>query len=81
MKTMMKPTHIKLWLPILNANRKPANGVAPILALFPANDTGQCLTDQIMSADKSRLKSKITVLTENDMASIEAAIKSFLGLL
>jgi len=56
--------------------------VYPGEAIVTVNDNkNKAMTDQIMSADKSRLKSKITVLTENDMASIEAAIKSFLGLL
>jgi mRNA-degrading endonuclease toxin of MazEF toxin-antitoxin module len=32
------------------------------------------------SLDKSRLKSKIAELSENDMASIEAAMKRFLNL-
>jgi len=34
-----------------------------------------------MSADKSRLKSKIDVLSENDMLSIENAMKRFFALL
>jgi len=40
----------------------------------------KAMTDQIMSADKSRLKNKITMLTEDDMASVEAAIKRFLDI-
>ena len=38
------------------------------------------MTDQIMSADKSRLKNKIAVLSESDMTSVEAAMKLFLVL-
>jgi len=34
-------------------------------------------SDQIMSADKSRLKSKIAELSETDMLSVEAAMKRF----
>jgi mRNA interferase MazF len=40
----------------------------------------KAMTDQIMSADKSRLKKKITVLAENDMASVDIAMKRFLNL-
>jgi mRNA interferase MazF len=40
----------------------------------------KAMTDQIMSADKSRLKNKIVVLSDDDMVSLEAAIKSFLAL-
>jgi len=40
----------------------------------------KAMADQIMSADKSRLKSKIAVLSESDMASLEIAIKRFLNL-
>ena len=35
------------------------------------------MTDQIMSADKSRLKNKIAVLSENDIISVEMAMKRF----
>jgi len=38
------------------------------------------MTDQIMSADKSRLKDKIAELSDDDMVSLEAAIKNFLAL-
>jgi mRNA-degrading endonuclease toxin of MazEF toxin-antitoxin module len=38
------------------------------------------MTDQIMSADKSRLKNKIAELSNNDMASLEIAMKRFLVL-
>jgi mRNA interferase MazF len=37
----------------------------------------KAMTDQIMSADKSRLKNKIAVLSESDMVSIEATMKRF----
>jgi len=40
----------------------------------------KAMTDQIMSADKSRLKNKIAVLSNNDMLTIEAAMKQFLSL-
>jgi len=35
------------------------------------------MADQIMSADKSRLKNKIAVLSDGDMISIEMAMKHF----
>ena len=41
----------------------------------------KAMTDQIMSADKSRLKNKIGELTDNDMSSLETAMKTFLNLL
>jgi len=40
----------------------------------------KAMTDQIMSADKSRLKNKIAMLSDNDMVSIENAMKHFLDL-
>jgi mRNA interferase MazF len=40
----------------------------------------KAMTDQIMSADKSRLKSKIADLSDSDMVSIEAAMKHFFNL-
>jgi mRNA interferase MazF len=40
----------------------------------------KAMTDQIMSADKSRLKNKISELSDADMVSIEIAMKRFLNL-
>jgi mRNA interferase MazF len=40
----------------------------------------KAMTDQIMSADKSRLKNKITDLSDDDMASISVAMKRFFKL-
>jgi len=40
----------------------------------------KAMTDQIMSADKSRLKNKIAMLSDTDMISLEAAMKRFLEL-
>jgi len=40
----------------------------------------KAMTDQIMSADKSRLRNKIAVLTDDDMVSLEIAMKKFLDL-
>jgi mRNA interferase MazF len=37
----------------------------------------KAMTDQIMSADKSRLKNKIAELSYNDMVSLETAMKRF----
>jgi len=44
------------------------------------NKKNKAMTDQIMSADKSRLKSKITELSDSDIISIESAMKSFFNL-
>jgi mRNA interferase MazF len=41
----------------------------------------KAMADQIMSADKSRLKSKITELSNNDMISLETAMKRFLNIM
>ncbi len=40
----------------------------------------KAMTDQIMSADKSRLKNKITELSDKDITSLETAMKRFLDL-
>jgi mRNA interferase MazF len=40
----------------------------------------KAMSDQIMSADKSRLKNKIGVLSDADMLSLENALKEFLNL-
>ena len=45
-----------------------------------SGNKSKAMTDQIMSADKSRLKSKIAELSEEDMTSLEAAIKRFLDI-
>jgi mRNA-degrading endonuclease toxin of MazEF toxin-antitoxin module len=39
------------------------------------------MSDQIMSADKSRLKNKVGALAKDDMLSLEAAMKRFFELL
>jgi len=44
------------------------------------NQDNKAMTDQIMSADKSRLKNKISQLSDKDMASIEIAMKRFFNL-
>jgi len=44
-------------------------------------EKSKAMTDQIMSADKSRLKNKIGELLKNDMVSLETAMKLFLNLL
>jgi mRNA interferase MazF len=44
------------------------------------NNKSKAMTDQIMSADKSRLKNKIAELSNSDMASLETAMKHFLVL-
>jgi len=40
----------------------------------------KAMSDQIMSADKSRLKRKIAVLSDSDMIAIETAMKRFFKL-
>ena len=40
----------------------------------------KAMSDQIMSADKSRFKSKIAELSDADMSSIETAMKRFFNL-
>ena len=55
--------------------------VYPGEALVTVNGSkNKAMTDQIMSADKSRLKNEIAMLSENDMASLEAAMKRFFNL-
>ena len=44
-------------------------------------NTSKAMTDQIMSADKSRLKNKIGELSDDDIISLETAMKLFLNLL
>jgi mRNA interferase MazF len=41
------------------------------------SNKNKAMTDQIMSADKSRLKNKIGELSGSDMLSLEAAMKRF----
>ena len=40
----------------------------------------KAMSDQIMSADKSRLRRKIGLLSAADMSALEAALKQFLSL-
>jgi mRNA interferase MazF len=42
--------------------------------------TGKLMADQIMTADKSRLKQYISVLSPDDMAKVEATVRMHLGL-
>jgi mRNA interferase MazF len=44
-------------------------------------DKSKAMTDQIMSADKTRLKNKIAELSNNDMVSLEMAMKRFFNLM
>ena len=56
--------------------------VYPGEAIVTVNESkNKAMTDQIMSADKSRLKNKIAVLSDNDMISLETAMKRFFNLL
>jgi len=56
--------------------------IYPGEALVTVNgNKNKAMTDQIMSADKSRLKNKIAELSDNDMVSLENAMKRFLNLL
>ena len=55
--------------------------VYPGEAVVTVNDNkNKAMTDQIMSADKSRLKNKIGELSDNDMISLESAMKSFFNI-
>lgn len=50
-------------------------------ALVTVTDqTSKAMTDQIMAADKSRLKSRLGVLSKTDMQAIEDALKEHFGL-
>jgi mRNA interferase MazF len=56
--------------------------VYPGEALVSVNGTkNKAMSDQIMSADKSRLQNKIGVLSEDDMLAIAAAMKRFFELI
>jgi mRNA interferase MazF len=56
--------------------------VYPGEALVTINGVkSKVMSDQIMSADKSRLKTKIGVVSETDLRSLENAIKTFLSLI
>ena len=56
--------------------------VYPGEAVVTVNDNkNKAMTDQIMSADKSRLKNKIGELSDNDMIYLEIAMKNFFNLL
>lgn len=53
----------------------------PSEALVTVNkQKSKAMADQIMAADKKRLKSKIDTLSKMDMSVIEAAIRLHLGL-
>ena len=55
--------------------------VYPGEAIVTVNgNKNKAMSDQIMSADKSRLKNQIGVLSDNDMNSIEIAMKRFFNL-
>lgn len=45
-----------------------------------AGQTSKAMSDQIMAADKSRLKSRLGVLSKADMQAVEDAMKVQLGL-
>ncbi len=45
-----------------------------------AGQTSKAMADQIMAADKSRLKSRLGVLSKTDLLAVEDAIKLHLGL-
>ena len=55
--------------------------IYPGEALVTVNgNKNKAMSDQIMSADKSRLKNKIAQLSEYDMITLEAAMKLFFNL-
>lgn len=45
-----------------------------------ANQSGKAMTDQIMAADKSRLKNQMGVLSKTDMRAVEDAILVHFGM-
>ena len=45
-----------------------------------AGQSSKAMADQIMAADKTRLKSRVDVLSKTDMLAVEEAIKVHLGL-
>lgn len=45
-----------------------------------AGKPGKAMTDQIMAADKSRLKNQLGVLTKEDVSAVEIAIRTHLGM-
>jgi mRNA interferase MazF len=45
-----------------------------------AGKLGKAMTDQIMAADKSRLKNQLGVLTKEDISAVEIAIRTHLGM-
>ena len=54
--------------------------VYPSEAIVTVNgDKNKAMVDQIMVADKSRLKNQISELSETDMRSIGAVIKRYFG--
>jgi mRNA interferase MazF len=44
------------------------------------NDNSKTMADQIMAADKSRLKSKLAILSKADMKAVEDSIKLHLAM-
>jgi len=49
-------------------------------AITVSGRSGKAMTDQIMAADKSRLKAKLDVLSKDDLNAVEDAIKIHLAL-
>ena len=57
------------------------NNVYPGEALITVNGIkSKAMSNQIMTADKSRLQDKVCVISETDMAAVEYAVKIQLGL-
>lgn len=48
--------------------------------LSAAGRQAKAMTDQIMAADKRRLKSKVDVLSPTDLAAVESAVLKQLGI-
>jgi mRNA interferase MazF len=64
-------------IPLTSNTSRVYPGEAVVTVNGAAN---KAMSDQIMSADKSRLKNKIGALSDADLGSIENAIKVFLNL-
>ena len=75
----MKNMNVKLWNGVM--------GLSNISRVYPCNvlvdvdgTTGKLMADQIMTADKSRLKKCIGILSSEDMVKVEDTVRMHLGL-
>jgi mRNA interferase MazF len=64
-------------VPLTSNTERQYPGEAVVLV---GGQSSKAMADQIMAADKSRLKSRLDVLSKKDMQAVEDAIKVHLGL-